>query len=133
MCLFGNIRDLSISGSRSLESKSWVTLDSHGNITDRVQDSAKEWSTTVDLSRYKKVHFQVTGGSGTRSISAGSVSVSNPATGERVLDVSGISNRSSLVVKMYVASAPASEAGYYPSTNITTYNIAVSKIWATAR
>lgn len=131
--LNGAIRDYEIrSTSVSLESKSWVTRNSSGTVTETVQDTAKEWSTTADLSRYKKVHFQVTGGEGSRSISAGSVTTSNPSNGERVLDVSGIANRSSLTIKVNAARAEATAAGYYPSTNVTKNNISVSRIWATA-
>ena len=131
--LLGVIKDLDIGSSINLESKSWVTLDSHGNQTDSRQDTSKSWTKTVDLSKYRKVHFQVTGGSGSRKVVAGSVTSSNPSTGEVVLDVSGITNRSSLAIEVFVSAAPASAAGYYPSTNVTTYNITVSKIWATAK
>lgn len=129
----GKVQDLDIRTTTiSLTSKAWVTRDKHGNVTENVQGKASSWSKTLDLSKYTKVHFQVTGGSGSRYISAGTVKTTNPGTGEKILDISGISNRSSLTVTVYLYGASASAAGYYPSTNVVNTSITVSRVWASA-
>ena len=129
----GKVQDLDIrTTSIALTSKAWVTRNNKGTVTENVQGSAASWTKTVDLTKYTKVHFQVTGGSGSRYISVGSVKTNNPGTGEKILDISGISNRTSLTVTVYLYGASASAAGYYPSTNVVNTSITVSKIWASA-
>jgi hypothetical protein len=122
-----------VSGTKiSLESKAWVHRNDHGTVDENVSAPARSSTLNADLRRYKYVHFTVSGGSGSRSISVGSVSKSNPAAGTHTLDISGISDRSNLQIKLYTSAASASAAGYYPSTNVVTNSIQVAKIWASA-
>ena len=122
-----------VSGSNiSLESKGWVHRNDKGTVDENVSAPARSSTLNVDLRRYKSVCFTVSGGSGSRSISVGSVSKSNPGNGTHTLDIPGIADRSNLQIKLYTSAASPSAAGYYPSTNVETNSITVTKIWAKA-
>lgn len=91
----------------------------------------------VDLTKYTKVHFVVSGssadiGSAGGYLAAGSVQDNNIDDKEHVLDISGIADRSNLRIRIHLNAAAAPD--YSDHAKTMTYNyerMNVSRVWVT--